>query len=93
MEWAGHTTHWTLETGVKVWLRTSSVLHDFPPAGTDLPIILGDATIISTWVVSSSPSKLVLELDDGHLRRLTPGASGLSPRGFPGSEWIVQRRV
>lgn len=93
MEWAGHTKHWTLETGAKVWLRTNSGFHDYPPAGTDLPIILGDATVISTRVVSSSPSKIVLELDDGHLRSLTPGVSGLSPRGFPGSEWIVQRRV
>ena len=93
MEWAGHTTHWTLETGAKVWLRTNSGVHDYPPAGIDLPIILGDATVISSWVVSASPSRLVLELDVGHLRRLAPGASGLSPRGFPGSEWIVQLRV
>ncbi len=65
----------------------------FPPEGIYLPIVLGDETVINSTVVSSSPTRIVLELDSGHLRCLTPGASGLSPRGFPGSEWIVQLRV
>lgn len=93
MGWAGHTTHWTLETGATIWLRTSSMLHDYPPEGIALPIILGDATIISSKVVSSSPGRIVIEVDDGHRRRLTPGASGFSARAFPGAEWIVQRRT
>ena len=93
MEWAGHTRSWTLGTGVKVWLRTNAKRRTFPAEGIDLPIVLGDETVISSTVVSSSPTRIVLELDSGHLRCLTPGASGLSPRGFPGSEWIVQLRV
>src|SRR4051812_16233918 len=93
MEWAGHTRAWTLATGAKVWLRTTAKRQIFPPVGIDLPIILGDETVISSQVVSSSVTRIVIELDSGHLRCLTLGASGLSPRGFPGSEWIVQLRV
>jgi hypothetical protein len=69
------------------------MLSTFPPTGIDLPIVLGDETVVSSTVVSSSPTQIVIELDSGHLRRLTPGKSGFSPRGFPGSEWIVQLRV
>ena len=93
LEWAGHTRAWMLETGAKVWLRTSAERSTFPPEGIDLPILLGDATVISSTVVSSSPTRIVIELDSGHLKCLTPGMSNLSPRGFPGSEWIVQLRV
>ena len=94
MEWAGHTHFWTLETGAKVWLRTDDKRGSFPPEGIDLPILLGDGTVISSIVLSSSPVRIVIELDSGHLRRLTSGKSSrLSPRGFPGSEWIVQRRA
>lgn len=69
------------------------MLRAFPPTGIDLPIVLGDETVISSTVVKSSPTQIVIELDSGHLRRMTPGKLGFSPRGFPGSEWIVQRRV
>ena len=93
LEWAGHTRAWTLETGSKVWLRTSAKRQAFPPKGIELPIVLGDETVIRSTVVSSSPTRIVIELDSGHLRCLTPGMSGLPPRGFPGSEWIVQLRV
>jgi hypothetical protein len=93
LEWAGHTRAWTLETGSKVWLRTSAKRHTFPPKGIELPIVLGDETVIRSTVVSSSRTRIVIELDSGHLRCLTPGMSGLPPRGFPGSEWIVQLRV
>jgi hypothetical protein len=93
LDWAGHTRSWTLETGAKVWLRTSARRRTFPPKGIDLPIVLGDETVINSTVVSSSATRIVIELDSGHLRCLTPGLSGLAPRGFPGSEWIVQLRV
>lgn len=93
LEWAGHTQFWTLETGAKVWLRTNAILVTYPPKDIDLPILLGDGTVIMTMVVSSSRRQIVIELDSGHRRRLTPGTSGFSPRGFPGSEWIVQLRL
>jgi hypothetical protein len=84
-----------LETGASVWLTTSAKDVTVPPVGVELPILLGDATIVKSIVVVSSPSAIVIELDSGHLRRLTPVTA--LPAGdqtqFPGSEWIVSQRV
>ncbi|MDA9404506.1 hypothetical protein XH79_38015 [Bradyrhizobium sp. CCBAU 45389] len=91
MAWAAHTHYWTLSTGASVWLTTSVKLERFPPVGTDLPIVLGDATIINTIVLASSPSAVVIELDSGHLRRLTLASH--PSLAVQVSEWIVQRRV
>ncbi|MDQ8730519.1 hypothetical protein [Bradyrhizobium sp. LHD-71] len=83
-----------LQTGASVWLTTSDNRQPLPPAGAELPIVLGDATLIMSTVLSSSPSAIVIELDCAHLRRLTPARGrSANPASFPGSEWIVQLRV
>jgi hypothetical protein len=95
VNWTAHTHHWTLETGATVWLTTDAREARVPPAGADMPIMLGDSTVIQTIVLGSTPRAIVIELDSGHLRRLTPVAPDIAdpPRDFPGSPWIVQRRA
>ena len=94
MNWSAHTHHWTLETGASVWLISAAKGQTVPPRGVDLPILLGDGTVLKTLVSDSSACRIVIELDSGHLRRLAPepGKSS-SPARFPGTCWIVQRRV
>ena len=73
MAWAAHTHYWTLDTGASVWLTTSAKRRAYPPEGIDLPILLGDGTVINSTVFSSSPAAIVIELDGCHLRRLDFG--------------------
>lgn len=91
MGWAAHTQHWTLETGTSVWLvgDDNSLA---PPAGVDLPIILGDAAVVTSRVIGTSPSEMVIELY-GSPRRMTRAAPQNSTSTFPGAEWILGERV
>ena len=99
MSWAAQTNFWTLGMGTSLRLTTSCVdghsILLYPPDGIDLPILLVDGTVAKSKVVSSSPSEIVIELENGHRRRMIPIAPRL-PTGtneFPGLEWILRERV
>ena len=91
MGWAAHTHHWTLGTGISVWLvgDDNSLA---PPAGAELPIILGDAAVVASMVIETSASEIIIELY-GTPRRMTRAAPQNSTGTFPGAEWILGERV
>jgi hypothetical protein len=62
--------------------------------GIDLPILLVDGTVAKSKVVSSSACEIVIELENGHRRRMTPiVAQHTEPSEFPGSEWIMHEHA
>jgi hypothetical protein len=66
----------------------------YPPDGIDLPILLVDGTVAKSKVVSSSACEIVIELENGHRRRMTPiVAQHTEPSEFPGSEWILHEHA
>jgi hypothetical protein len=62
--------------------------------GIDLPILLVDGTVAKSKVVSSSACEIVIELENGHRRRMTPiVAQHTEPSEFSGSEWIMHEHA
>jgi hypothetical protein len=96
LDWAAHTNFWTLGIGTSVWL-TSGVKDcnpSYPPDGINLPILLVDGTVTKSKVVSSSACEIVIELENGHRRRMTPiVAQHTEASEFPGSEWILHEHA
>jgi hypothetical protein len=92
--WAAHTDYLTLRNGATLWLMgpcSQVTTAASPPDGVEFPILLGDGTVAMTKVISSGPSEIVIELEEGHLVLLTsvrrwPACAS----NFPGSEWIVE---
>jgi hypothetical protein len=94
--WAAHTHYQAIRNGATLWLMgpcSQVTTSASPPDGIELPIILGDGTIVMTKVVESGPSEIVVEVEEGQFALLTPlrhPPTGTSD--FPGSEWIVEWR-
>jgi hypothetical protein len=55
MGWAAHTNSWTLDIGTSIWLVGDDG-SSYPPAGSDLPILLIHGAIVSAIVLNASPS-------------------------------------
>jgi hypothetical protein len=64
------------------------------PGDGPLPILLVDGTVTKSKVVSSSACEIVIELENGHRRRMTPiVAQHTETSEFPGSEWILHEHA
>jgi hypothetical protein len=101
MSWAAHTNFRTVGVGTSLLLTSPYVVGEpidrYPPVGVDLPIHMVDGTVVKSKVVSSSPSEIIIELENGHRGRMTPlqepkdFPTGIG--GFPGTEWVVRERA
>jgi len=75
-------------------LRNWDCNPSYPPDGINLPILLVDGTVTKSKVVSSSACEIVIELENGHRRRMTPiVAQHTETSEFPGSEWILHEHA
>jgi hypothetical protein len=92
--WAAHTDYPTLRHGATLWLMgpcSQASAAASPPDGVELPILLGDGTVARIKVVSSGPSEIVIELEEGYLALLTSVRnSPACTSNFSGSEWVVE---